>query len=223
MIRFVFHFRRSQAHHQGTSVIIIQDTFKDDGFYLKHLQAGSVMSLRSSIEATSDYPVRLHDRHKDPDLVSINMALLPILTLASCQYLVELRTNHSQSSYVFDLLATCWPTTAPPVYIALLRIYHIFFPHYRRGERDCSISSLTTLFWSVPRSFSGKGKCQNVRVNVKVNVKVKTLLVRRLARHPGRALNNRFYALGAPKDTPSACLNRGQTDKYDNIVRHSEI
>ena len=77
-IRFVFHFRRSQAHHQVTSVVIIQDTFKDDGFYLKHLQPGPIMLLRSSIEATSDDPVRLHDRHNNPNLVSIDMVLLPI-------------------------------------------------------------------------------------------------------------------------------------------------
>jgi len=55
----------------------MQDNFKDNGFYLGHLQPGLVILLRSSIEATGDNPARLQHRHNDPDFVTIDMASLP--------------------------------------------------------------------------------------------------------------------------------------------------
>lgn len=70
-------FRRSQAAHQVNSVPIIQDILKYNGVFLGHLELSLVIPLRSSIEATGDDPVTLHDRHNDSDFVTIDVTPLP--------------------------------------------------------------------------------------------------------------------------------------------------
>lgn len=109
-------FRRSQAHHQVNSVPIIQDTLKDNGVYLGHLRLSLIILFRSSIEATGDDPVTLHDRHNRPDFVTIDMAPLPTLPSQVANNPAELRKNHSHISNMALLLATSWPITGLLVY-----------------------------------------------------------------------------------------------------------
>ena len=69
--------RRSQAHDQVNSVRIIQGTFKVMESTSDTSSLARLYSFPTSFEADDDEAVMRHDRHDNPDLVTIDVALLP--------------------------------------------------------------------------------------------------------------------------------------------------